>query len=411
MIVATAPERTITSLPRVMPLAGERVALFSGAYNHIADGVSLTLNRLVAHLQRSGAEVEVFAPTIPRPALRHEGRLNPVRSTSMPGRKEYRISLGLNREPREALDAFAPTLIHIATPDLLGLSALRYARANKLPVVATYHTHFASYLRYYGLGFAEGPVWRYLKRFYDACDAVYVPTPSMADVLRENGITKGLRIWPRGVETERFSPERRSMDWRRAQGISDDELVVTFVGRLVWEKGLDVFAKVMEQLQGSDHPVRALLVGEGPAKAELQERLPGEVFTGHLSGTDLATAYASSDIFLFPSETETFGNVTLEAMASGVPAVCADAVGSRALVADGETGILAPPRDTEAFKAAVTRLLEDSTIRSRKSTAARDRALNYSWPCILDRMVDYYQDVLQPSGDSLPGRAEPCLPA
>jgi glycosyltransferase involved in cell wall biosynthesis len=376
-----------------MKIPEMRIALFTGAYNHIADGVSLTLNRLVDFLGRKGAEVRVYAPTTATPALAHAGTLVPVRSVKAPGRPDYRVSLGLTRDARENLTAFRPDVFHIATPDFLGLSALLAARKNGTTVVASYHTHFASYLDYYRLGFFEGATWSYLRWFYNQCRHVYVPTPSMRDVLREQGVGSDLKLWPRGVESDRFSPSRRSTEWRRSRGIADDTVVVTFVSRLVAEKGLDVVADVIKRLEQKGLVHKAVIVGDGPERASLGSALPNALFEGHLTGDDLATAYASADIFLFPSETETFGNVTLEAMSSGLPAVVADATGSDALVTDGVTGFLAPPRNSAAFLDRVATLVTDDELRLRMGTAARSAAEAYDWGNVLAQIESYYAEL------------------
>ncbi len=377
------------------PRPPKRVALFAGAYNHIADGVSLTLNRLVRHLERSGVRVCVFAPTVDDPQIPdYAGPLVPVPSVPAPGRTDYRISVGLTPSVRDALVAFDPTIVHIATPDLLGRHALHVATRAGLPVVASYHTHFSSYLKYYRLDWMESLVWRYLRGFYTQCEQIYVPSTAMAEILRAHGVRDGLRLWQRGVETDRFHPAHRSMEWRRAHGIADDAVVVAFVSRLVWEKGLDVFADVIEALHRRNVPHRSLIVGDGPVRDDLEARLPNAIFTGYLEGDALSRAYASSDVFLFPSDTETFGNVTLEAMASGLPTVCADAVGSRDLVDDGTTGVLCPPGDASAFTDAVERLVTDAALRQRMCTAARDRAQTFTWDTILARMNTYYDEVL-----------------
>ncbi|MEM6337270.1 MAG: glycosyltransferase family 1 protein [Bacteroidota bacterium] len=371
-----------------------RAALFTGNYNHIRDGVSLTLNRMVRYLEAQGHEMLVFGPTVEEPALDHAGTLVPVPSLAAPGRPEYRVSTGFSAEAKRAFDDFAPDLVHIATPDVLGLGALRYAKKRGLPVVATYHTHFSSYLDYYRLGWAEPMVWRYLRWFYRHCRHLYVPTESMAAELRRHGIDGNLRIWARGVEVDTFNPSKRDLSWRRALGIEDDEPVVAFVSRIVWEKGLDVYAGVIEALEEAALQHRALIVGDGPALPELKARLPKAISVGFQSGQALARAYASSDIFLFPSETETFGNVTLEAMASGLPAVCADAVGSSSLVLDGNTGFLAPSRDTPAFYEAVRRLVDDPRLRTEQSAAARRHAESFAWEKILAQMDAYYQEAI-----------------
>ena len=370
-----------------------RIALFTGAYNHIADGVSLTLNRLVDYLGHKGAEVRVYAPTTDRPALRHAGTLVPVRSIQAPGRPDYRVSLGLSGDAQRNLTEFRPSLFHIATPDFLGLSALRTARRTGTTVVASYHTHFASYLDYYRLGILEGGVWGYLRWFYNECRHVYVPTPSMLQVLEQHGITSDMRLWPRGVESDLFNPSRRSLAWRRAKGFEDEDVVVTFVSRLVAEKGLKVVEEVARGLASRKVPHKILIVGDGPEGPSLRSALPAAVFAGHLRGEDLATAYASSDIFLFPSETETFGNVTLEAMSSGLPAVVANATGSNALVTDGLNGYLVTPRDSAEFLDRVARLIENKELRGQMGADARQAAEQYEWSRILDRIASYYEEL------------------
>ena len=381
----------------------KRVALFAGAYNHIADGVSLTLNRLVDYLERQGVSVRVFAPTVDDPPIDHAGTLVPVPSVPLPGRSEYRAALGLTPSVRRRLEAFDPTLYHIATPDLLGRHALKAATDTGTPVVSSYHTHFSSYLKYYHLDLLQPALWGYLRRFYAQCEQVYVPSRAVAEILREHGITDGLRLWRRGVDTHRFAPRHRSADWRQAHGIGKEEVVVSFVSRLVWEKGLDVYADVIERLEAQGVPHRSLVVGDGPARDELEARLSNTVFTGFLEGEDLAQAYASSDVFLFPSDTETFGNVTLEAMASGLPTICARAVGSRDLVNDGVTGRLCPPGDTEAFAEATRRLILDTDRRREMSSAAHDRAQDFTWDAVLGQMNRYYDEVLARHAPSAAG--------
>lgn len=398
---------------RTSALDGKRIALFTGAYNHIFDGVTLTLNRLVEHMEALGARLLVFSPTSRHPPpFEHTGTLVPVPSVPVPGRSDYRLSLGLPRKSRARLLAFAPDLVHIATPDYVGLQALRWASSHGVPVVASYHTHFGAYLKYfasynkwYRMDLFEGTAWRYARWFYEQCRHVYVPTPAMASELRSHGIRNGLRLWSRGVDTDRFAPTHRDLTWRHARGIGTDDVVITFVSRLVWEKGLYVFAEVINALEARGIPHKSMVVGAGPARSELVSRLPATAFTGPLSGTELATAYASSDIFLFPSDTETFGNVTLEAMASGLPAVCADAAGSRSLVLDGETGFLAAPGERSHFLERTAELVCSPELRARMGKRARDRAREFSWDRAMDSMVDHYADVLCPQVESEAGMA------
>ncbi|MDZ7720948.1 MAG: glycosyltransferase family 1 protein [Balneolaceae bacterium] len=372
-----------------------RVAIFTGNYNHIRDGVSLTLNRLVDFLQKKGVEVLVFGPTIPEPEINHVGTLVPVPSIKMPGRPEYRITSGFPKDARERLEAFKPDLIHLATPDILGIKALRWAEKNNVPIVSSYHTHFSSYLKYYKLSVFVPLLWKFLSWFYGKCRQVYVPSESMAEILVEKNIKANLKIWERGINSELFNPEKRSMAWRRKQGIQDDEIVVTFVSRLVWEKNLRIFADILNSLKDKYSKVKAMVVGDGPAKEELMDLLPGAIFTGFLKGDELATAYASSDIFFFPSDTETFGNVTLEAMASGLPSVVANATGSKSLVDHGENGFRAPVDKSDKFFTLIEKLIVDANLREEMSKASLEKSKKYSWDLINGKLLGYYKEVLE----------------
>ena len=320
-----------------------RIALFSGNYNYVMDGPVRALNKLVAHLEKRGHEVLVFAPTVKEPAFQHNGRLVSVPSIALPGsRSEYRAGLGIHGKARRELEAFAPSLIHIAAPDYIGFTALRYARKNHIPAVASFHTRFDTYPRYYGMKWLEKHLTGYMRYFYNRCEHVYPPSQSMADELAADRIGRDIRLWTRGVEAELFNPSKRDMAWRRENGIQDTDVLVAFVGRVVLEKGIDIFADAVKQAAAQNSSIKALVVGEGPERERFQKKLPTGVFTGYAQGEVLARAYASADVFFNPSITETFGNVTLEAMASGLPCVCAEASGSVSLVEDGATSAACP---------------------------------------------------------------------
>jgi glycosyltransferase involved in cell wall biosynthesis len=372
-----------------------RVALVTGSYNYIRDGIALTLNRMVEYLEAHGVRVLVIAPTAKTPAFAHKGHLFPVPSIPLPARPEYRLALGLSGRARQELEAFRPDIMHIAVPDLLGYRALRYGQRKKLPVVASYHTRYEHYLTYYGLGVLHRPVSAYLKWFYGSCRELYAPSASMVETLHADGISTQIRLWSRGVDTENFHPARRSIAWRSKHGIADDELVICFVSRLVREKELDTVVDVLKGLQRLNVAHRSVIVGDGPDRNFLESRLPDSVFTGFLVGGELAEAYASSDIFLFPSDTETFGNVTLEAMASGLVTVCADACGSRSLVVPGATGFLAKPRHSREFVEHIQRLANDAVLRDRMRAAARRRSLEFSWDSAMANLLGYYRALLR----------------
>ena len=373
-----------------------RVAFVASSYNYIRDGVALTLNRLVAYLEQQGVEVLVFAPVGKLPAFVHAGTVVPVPSVSLPARPEYRLAFGLHGQALERLRAFRPDIIHIAlAPDILGHSALKAARRLRVPVVASYHTRFETYLKHYWyVAGLTSLVRHYLRRSYGMCREVYVPSQSMVDALLADGFRNNFRLWPRGVDTALFNPGKRSSQWRAKHGIGESELVVVFVSRLVREKRLDTLAAALRLLEARGIAHRSVIVGDGPERAALERQLPHAVFTGFLEGEALAEAYASSDIFVFPSETETFGNVTLEAMASGLPCVCADATGSRSLVVPGRTGSLAKPGCAEEFADHIAALAHDPQLRRQMGADARERSLGFSWDQTMARIHGYYKSLL-----------------
>ena len=385
-----------------------RIALFSGNYNYVMDGPVRALNKLVAHLEERGHEVLVFAPTVKNPAFDHSGTLISVPSFALPGsRSEYRFGLGAHGKTRKILDNFAPELIHIAAPDYTGYTALQYGMKRKIPVVASFHTRFDTYPRYYGARWLEKYLTNYMRYFYQRCEHVYPPSQSMADALKADGIGREIRLWGRGVEGALFNPDKRDLAWRRANNIADDDVAVLFVGRVVLEKGIDIFAEAVTKaraelsqskgLSQSNAPrLKAIIVGEGPERARFEKNLPDAVFTGYQQGEGLARAYASADMFFNPSITETFGNVTLEAMASGLPSIAARASGSLSLVEEGATGLLSPSENgAEGYAQKLVTLTSDDNLRREMGKTARMRSLDFDWARILDNLIKDYHDAIE----------------
>ncbi|MEO9885014.1 MAG: glycosyltransferase family 1 protein [Balneola sp.] len=376
-----------------------RVALFTGNYNHIRDGVSLTLNRLVKYLEAQGIPVLVFGPSIKKPSIDHNGELVVTPSIPMlvPGRKEYRITTHFPRSAKKKLEEFNPTLIHLATPDGLGIGALKWAKKNNIPVVSSYHTHFLAYTSYYSLYLSpvKKPFELLMKWFYKKALHIYVPSKSMIEELDRLGLEGDKRIWARGINLELFNPSKRDMEWRRSVGFKDDDIVVTFVSRLVWEKELGTYIKSVKAVQKKYPKVRALIVGDGPARKEAEENFPSGHFTGFATGEDLAKAYASSDVFLFPSHTETFGNVTLEAMASGLACLVADAIGSKSLVDDGVNGKWGKKKDVSDFTEKLEWLVTDDERRKEMGKKSRIMAMEYEWDDINAGLVKNYREAIE----------------
>lgn len=372
-----------------------RIALFSGNYNYVRDGANQALNRLVGYLLRQGAQVRVYSPVTDTPAFVPTGELVPVPSMSFPGRSEYRFSFGLPASNRHDLERFAPNLFHVAAPDVLGHRAVSFARQRNLPVVASVHTRFETYPRYYGLAFLEPTIEAILRRFYRRCDAIVAPSDSMAQLLREQRMSYDVGIWTRGVDRDVFNPGRRDPEWRRGLGIADDEVAIGFLGRLVMEKGLDVFSDTIDALARKGVKHRVLVIGDGPAREWFERRLPDAVFAGFQGGADLGRAVASMDVLFNPSVTETFGNVTLEAMACAVPVVAAIATGSESLVRDGVTGRLVRPGWIEGFAEALALYCTDENIRRAAGEAGEKAAEQFGWDQVNQALVDTYLRVVR----------------
>jgi phosphatidylinositol alpha 1,6-mannosyltransferase len=372
-----------------------RVALFSGNYNYVRDGANQALNKLVGHLLARGAAVRIYSPTVAEPAFQPTGDLVDVPAFPMiGGRGEYKVARGLPARLRRDLEAFRPNLIHVSAPEFLGHAAVRWARRAGVPAVASLHTRFETYFRYYGLGLAEPLLIRLLTRFYDKFDRVLVPGDSMRALIRDWGVAAPIGIWSRGVDHDRFSPARRDPAWRRALGVADDEMAIGFLGRLVREKGLDVFAQVAAELRRRGVPHKLLVIGDGPARDWFAAQVPEAVFAGFQTGDDLGRAVASMDVLFNPSVTETFGNVTSEAMAAGVPVVAARATGAVDLIEEGRTGFLVGPRDVGAYADAFARLAADPAARRRMGEAGHACVRDYRWEVVNEAVLEAYLEVL-----------------
>ena len=381
----------LTTSPSADPdLSALRVALFSGNYNYVRDGANQALNRLVGYLLRQGAAVRVYSPVVDKPAFEPVGDLVGLPSMALPGRAEYRVPLALGWRARRDLAAFAPNVVHVSSPDFAGHRAVTWARGKHLPVLASVHTRFDTYPRYYNMAWIEPVLTAMLRRFYRRCDALVAPSESMAQVLRDQRMNYDIALWSRGVDRDIFNPARRDMAWRRSLGIADDAVVIGFLGRLVMEKGLDVFADTIDELARRGLPHTVLVIGEGPARGWFEARLPNAIFVGFQGGADLARAVASMDVLFNPSVTETFGNVTLEAMACALPVVAAEATGSESLVENHGNGRLIRPGAIHAFVEALRAYVVDPDLRRRHGLAGEQRSLDFSWDRINQAVADTY---------------------
>jgi glycosyltransferase involved in cell wall biosynthesis len=371
-----------------------RVALFSGNYNYVRDGANQALNRLVDYLLRQGVHVRIYSPTVEKPAFEAIGEIVDVPAVPIPGRSEYRMPIALPPRVRRDLERFKPNVVHVSSPDIVGHRAVTWARRRKIAAVASVHTRFDTYLAYYHLQALEPLARGIMRRFYHRCEVVLAPAESTAAILRAQRMNRDITMWARGIDRKQFNPQRRDMEWRRSIGIGDDEMVIAFLGRIVMEKGLDVFSDAIHAFAtlGLEH--RVLVIGDGPARPWFEQQLPDAIFTGQLTGDDLARALASADVFLNPSIPEAFGNVTLEAMACALPVVAAEATGATSIVRPGVTGTLVDGTDPDEFAAALSAYARDPGLRRRHGEAGLDFAKTMDWDRINSAVVRAYKHAI-----------------
>jgi phosphatidylinositol alpha 1,6-mannosyltransferase len=371
-----------------------RIALFSGNYNYVRDGANQALNRLVGYLLRQGVKVRIYSPTVKEPAFPATGDVVSIPAIPIPSRAEYRIPIALPPRVRRDLAEFNPNVVHVSSPDIVGHRAVTWARRRQIAAVASVHTRFDTYLAYYHLQALEPLARDIMRRFYHRCEVVMAPAESTAVILRAQRMNRDIAIWARGVDREQFNPERRDMEWRRAKGIADDEMVIAFLGRIVMEKGLDVFADAIHAFAAHGLEHRVLVIGEGPARAWFEEQLPNAIFTGELTGDELGRALSSADLFLNPSVTEAFGNVTLEAMACGLPVIAAEATGATNLVRHAVTGTLVDGSDPDEFGRALEAYALDPDLRRRHGEAGLAIARTMDWDSINATVVRVYMHAI-----------------
>jgi glycosyltransferase involved in cell wall biosynthesis len=305
-----------------------------------------------------------------------------------------------------------PDVVHVVTEGPLGWSAVQAAATLRLPLCSDFRTNFHSYSRHYGIGWLQRPILAYLRKFHNRTQRTMVPTEALREQLAAAGF-RNLHVVARGVDTALFHPSRRSEALRRAWGVRPGSPAVIHVGRLASEKNLGVLGSAYEILKARDPGLVFVFVGDGPARGELQARCPGAVFAGLRTGVDLAQHYASGDVFLFPSTTETFGNVTTEAMASGLAVVAYDYAAANALIENGTNGLLAPLDDEQAFLFLASELVRDPRAAERIGAAARRVAERHAWDRVVEQFEGTLRQVIQEAAASrvpAPVPAEPLIP-
>jgi glycosyltransferase involved in cell wall biosynthesis len=352
------------------------------------DGVTRTLAMVLEHLHLRGHRAILLGPS-GAPDVYAGTRIYGAPGVPLPFYPELRALIPVPML-EERLVNFQPDVVHVVEPILLGAAGIHWAQKIGAPIVSSYHTDLAAYCTYFQLGALVNPLWTYRRFLHNQCLRTLCPSATTADQVAARGIQR-VGVWPRGVDAELFTPEKRSAEWRaRITGGADDRPIVLYVGRLSPEKNLSALVAAFRTL--GETGAHLVLVGDGPARGELEQALDRQrvTFTGYLSGDALATAYASADVFAFPSLTETFGQVVQEAMASGLPVVSFDAGGVHDLVAHERTGLLAPADDAATFAGALAALVSSPVRSMRLGAQGRAFALRHTWAQVMDDLLDVY---------------------
>jgi len=368
-----------------------KIAYFIGTLKK-EDGATRVLLALICEAQKKGIESVIVT------GWAEDESISPVPIIQVPAiifpfYKEYRLPLPGMRGFKKQLDEFKPDILHVHSPDTSAWAALKYSKKRQIPIIATYHTDFVSYLTYYHLSYLRSAVWFLLRRLYTRMSFVTTPSQIVSDELSSRGVSN-IKTIPWGVDITKFNSSFRSLEWRQQILQGDNKMILLCVGRLTWEKNLRIVATTYNLLRERRSDFVMVVAGDGPARQELEALMPGATFLGHIEGVELSTTYASSDILLFPSSTETFGNVTIEAIASRLVPVVADAGGSKSLVRYGENGFLARPNDSEDFYKKVELLLDDQMLRKQMQESGWKFVENFTWEKVFGSFLQIYQKLL-----------------
>lgn len=386
-----------------------RISVVTETYPPEVNGVSISVARFVEGLCALNHEIQLVRPRQdPADAAHQRDRFREVLrgGVAIPRYPGLRMGLPSGRALLKLWAARRPDVVHIVTEGPLGWSALQAALRLGIPVCTDFRTNFHAYSAHYGLGWLKRPIAAYLRKFHNRAARTLVPTAAMRTDLEGLGF-RNVEVVARGVDSGLFNPARRSAELRRAWGAADDTPVVVHVGRLAAEKNLPTLAAAFEAMRVRRPNARFVVVGDGPERAALQDRCPYAIFAGQRSGEDLAAHYASGEIFLFPSLTETFGNVTLEAMACGLAVVAFDYAAAREHLRHGVSGMLANHGDSDGFVAMAADLVADPRRTRRFAQKARQAADRLTWESIARR----FEAILLEVAQAEPGPAQPDSPS
>lgn len=386
----------------VQPFLGARrhlrISFVTETYPPDVNGVAMTLQRIVEGLQSLGHDVWLVRPRPSRSANQDmQGNESLVRGIPIPMYPELKLGLPAKRYLVRLWSRNRPDLVHVATEGPLGWSAIQAAKKLKIPITSDFRTNFHAYSAFYNLGFLKKAILGYMRKFHNATQCTMVPTDELGQSLAPLGFQR-LVVIPRGIDTDLFDPAKRSLELRRVWGVGPDTTVLLSVGRLAAEKNLDLTVKAYQHARSKDGDVRLVVVGDGPLREQIAKACPEAIFTGTQRGESLAAHYASADVFIFPSVTETFGNVTLEAMASGLAVVAFDCAAARQLIRHAESGCLAALGDESGFLGLTQRLVGDADFRRSMGLVARRVSLDQGWSKILQKTETVMGSVVSQSG-------------
>jgi glycosyltransferase involved in cell wall biosynthesis len=368
-----------------------RLCIVSETWTPEFNGVANTLCRLSHELARQGVTIDLIRPKPRNTAVGQTGAIHTEHHVSrlpLPGYREVQIGLTTPAQMRRFLLSQRPDVVYLATQGPLGWAARQAALALRIPLVAGWHTNFDHYCHSYGLGFLAKTTKRYLRYFHHGCALTLVPTLAQAKSLRGSGMSN-VQVLTRGIDGDTFSPERRDASLRRLWGVNDHQPVALYVGRLAAEKNLALLQETFHAMRSARPDMAQIIVGDGPGRAQLQKALPDAHFTGFLPPEALGRHYASADLFLFPSLSETWGNVVTEAMASGLAVVAYRHAASAELIQSGHNGLTIPQGDSEGFRQAAVALCQRPADYARFGRLARLRALEQRWSGIARQLLTY----------------------
>jgi len=374
-----------------------RIAVVTETWPPEVNGVAMTLAKLVQGLSHRNHDVQLIRPRQTKTdSPMNDTSLEEVLMRGMPIPRYPELKLGLPSKKTlvKTWTLRRPDVVHIATEGPLGWSALQAAKVLKLPVTSDFRTNFQSYSKHYGVGWLRKPIVAYLRKFHNATACTMVPTRELMRTLSQNGFAN-LKVVSRGVDTKLFNIAKRDTNLRSSWGATDNTKVLISVGRMAPEKNLDQVLKTYEALKSTGQAFKLVMVGDGPLKEQFQKRYPEIIFPGMLSQTNLAAYYASSDLFIFPSQTETFGNVTLEALASGIPVLAFDCAAARDWVQTGVNGWLIAENNPEGFAAQAVTVFNSKDLLDQITQSTRQQVVHLDWDQIAEQVESVFWDAIR----------------